>query len=168
MANGHLTFGFLDHGGESSTMSIQTGAITAVSLPGTLTQIGDLRTAIDAITLGTISKEALKVFDTKLANALPADANAQRERKWLVRYEDNLPFFDDPVNAIPNEGFGKVFTFEIPTADIANANLLPNTDQANLADTQIAAFVTAFEAIARSPYGGTVNVLGLTAVGRNL
>lgn len=164
---GFGAFTMLDHNGEKSTTSFYTGNITAVSLPDTLTEFGQLRVAVEGITLGTVAQESLKVFDTKLSNTRPADQNAQRERKWLVVYEDNLPFFDDPVNAIPNEGYRKVFTFEIATADIAN-RLVTNTDEADLTNAGIAAFKTAFEQIARSPYGGTTTVIKLVAVGRNL
>lgn len=159
-------FTLIDHSNEETRTSFYTGNITAASLPGTLTQFGALRTAIEGITLGVVAKESLKVFDTTLANVPPSDENAQRERKWVVSYEDSLAFFDDPVNAIPNAGYRKKFTLEIGTADLVG-RLLPNSDQADMTDPQIVAFVTAFEAIARSPYGGTVNVLGLTAVGRN-
>lgn len=163
---GYGGFSILDYDGERSNTSFYTGSITAVSLPGTLTQFGDLRTAIDGIILGTISTETLKVFDTKVSNTLPTNKAAQRESKWLVVYEDNLPFFDDPVNAIPNEGFKKVFTFEIPTADLSL--LQEGTDRMNISSGAGATFVTAFEAIARSPYGGTVNVLEVRHVGRSL
>lgn len=159
-------FSILDYDGERSNTSFTTGNITAVSIAGTLTAFGTLRTALDAIILGTISTETLKVFETKLSNTLPASASAQHESKWLVVYEDNLPFFDDPVNAIPNEGYRKVFTFEIPTADLTL--LQTNSDKMIIASGAGATFVTAFEALARSPYGGTVNVLEIRHVGRNL
>ncbi len=161
---GYGGFSFLDYDGERSNTSFYTGNITAVSLPGTLTQFGALRTAIDGIILGTIATETLKVFDTKLSNDLPTNQNAQRESKWLVVYEDNQPFFDPGVDSIPNEGFRKVFTFEIPTADLTL--LIPNTDKMDISAGAGAAFVTAFEAIARSPYGGTTNVLEIRHVGR--
>jgi hypothetical protein len=164
---GYGSFTLMDYNGEKSVTSFYTGAITAVSLPGTLTQFGALRNAIDGITLGTITQEELSVFRTKLSNTLPSSANAQRERKWLVVYEDVTQFFDPPVNAIPNEGYRKVFTFEIATANLVG-NLQPNSDEANLSATAVAAFVTAFEALCRSPHGGQVNVLKLVAVGRNL
>lgn len=167
MANGELSFALRDYSKEQSGFTVHTGAVTAISLPGLLTQIGTLRTAIDGMTLGVVAKESLMAFNTALSAAVPTDENAQRERKWLVRYVDNLPFFDDPINAIPNAGFGKVFTFSIPTA-LFVGTLLPNTDLADLTDALIAPFVTAFEAIARSPYGGTVDVLEIEAVGRNL
>lgn len=167
MANGILSFSFLDYDEERSSTTIQTGAVTAVSLPGLLTQIGAVRAAIANMVLGTISNESLKVFDTSLSNAPPANELAAREVKWLVRYEDTLPFFDDPVNAIPNAGFGKVFTFTIPTADVAG-HLLANSDEADPANADVIALTTALEDIMRSPYGGTVGILGYTRVGRNL
>lgn len=162
---GYGGFTILDYDGERTSTSFYTGNITAVSLPDTLTEFGDLRDAIDAIILGTISTENLKVFETKLSNTRPASKQAQRETKWLVVYEDNLPFFDDPVNAIPNEGYRKVFTFEIGTADLSL--LVANTDLMEIGSGAGATFVAAFEQIARSPYGGTVNVLEVRHVGRN-
>lgn len=166
MANGGLTFTFLDYDRESGSTNLQTGAVTAVSLPSLLTQIGTLRTAIAGITLGTISGESLYAFRTRLSNQPPTDPLAQRESVWIVHYEDVTAFFDDPVNAIPNAGFGKNFTFAIPTADLSGDRLLTNSEDADLAETSIAAFVTAFEAIARSPYGGAVNVTRIEAGGR--
>ena len=164
---GYGSFSFLDYNGERSSMQFYTGNVTATSLPGLLTQWGTLRNAIQGIILGTISQEELSVFRTKLSNALPTDMNAQRERKWLVVYEDTTQFFDPPANAIPNEGYRKVFTFELPTARLAG-QLRPNSDEANLNTPEMTAFVNAFEAVARSPYGGNVNILKLVAVGRNL
>lgn len=163
---GRLGFSMLDYSREKAAFSLATGEVTALSLPDLLTEVGALRTAVEGITLGVVSDERLSVFDTNLSNTPPTSELAQVESSWLVTYEDDLPFFDDPVNAIPNEGFGRLFTLTIPTADIVG-RLVPNTDNANLANTQIAAFVTAFEETARSPYGGTVNVVSIKFVGRN-
>lgn len=148
-------------------MSLNTGEVTAVSLPGLLTEVGALRSAIEGITLGVVASESLTVFDTQLSSTPPSDPHAQVERAWLVRYTDNQQFFDPPINAIPNEGYQQVFTVTIPTADIAAAGrLVPGTDLANLTEAGMAAFVSAFETTARSPYGGTVNVLEIRHVGR--
>jgi len=165
---GRLGFSMLDYSREKASFSLATGEVTAVSLPGLLDEVGDLRTAIEGITAGVVSDESLSVFNTNLSNTPPTSALAQVESSWLVTYEDDLPFFDDPVNAIPNEGFGRLFTLTIPTADLSVTGILQaNSDHANLANTAIAAFVTAFEATARSPYGGTVNVVDIMFVGRN-
>lgn len=164
---GYGGFSFLDHDGERANTSFYTGNITATSLPGTLTDFGNLRTAVSGIIVGTVASETLKVFETKLANTLPSSPQAQRESKWLVVYEDDQAFFDPPVNAIPNEGYRKVFTVEIPTADLSQ--LITNTDKLDISvGTPGETFVNAFEQIARSPYGGTVNVLEIRHVGRRL
>lgn len=163
---GRLGFTMLDYSSEKSSLALATGNVTAVSIAGLLAQVGPLRTAIEGITLGVVESERLSVFDTNLSNTPPLNELAQVESAWLVQYEDNLPFFDDPTNAIPNEGFGKLFSLTIGTADIVG-RLQPQSDEADMTDTQIAAFVSAFEAIARSPYGGTVNVTKITFVGRN-
>ncbi len=84
-----------------------------------------------------------------------------------MKYEDNTQYFDAPVNAIPNAGYKKQFNVEIGTADFTVDNLPNNGDEADLTEASIAAFVTAFEAIARSPYGGAVNVTQILAVGRS-
>lgn len=162
---GELTFTMIDYNGEKSTMTIHTGEVTAVSLPGLLDEVGDLRAAIEGLTIGNVHKEALKVFDTVLENDAAGSPLAQRETGYLITYEDSLPFFDDPVNAIPNEGFGKKFTMFIATADLTL--LTGGSDKLPLNQAQAAAFVTAFEQTARSPYGGTVTVFEIRHVGRN-
>lgn len=169
MAGERLTVGFIDHSDENSNASIHVGGVTAVSLPGLLTQIAAYITAIDAITLGTLRDDTLVAYSTNRSSVPPTDANAQRERKWLVRYTDVTAFFDDPVNAIPNAGFGKIFTMEIPTAALGLTGvMIAGTDLANLTVAPMPAFVTAFEALARSPYGGLTDILSISAVGRNL
>jgi hypothetical protein len=165
---GRLGFQMLDYSREKSNFSLATGDVTAVSLPGLLTEVGTLRGAIEGITLGTVSNESLSVFNTPLSQTPPSNPLAQVEKAWLVTYEDTTQFFDDPINAIPNEGYGRLFTLTIPTADIAaTGRLQANSDQANLAETGMAAFIAAFEQTARTPYGGVPNVISVRFVGRN-
>jgi len=167
MAGEQLTVGFLDYSEENASSQVNVGTVTAVSLPGLLTQIAAYITAIDAISLGTITYDQLIAYRTARGVTPPVDVNAQRERAWRVYYRDATPFFDDPVNAIPNAGFGKSFHFDVPTANFALAAVFPlNSDQADLDQTQMAAFVTAFEAMARSPYGGDVEVTKIVGVGK--
>lgn len=149
---GRMGFTMLDYSGEKSALAFATGDVTAGTLPGLLTATGTLRTAIEGITLGVVESERLTVFDTQLENVPPANELAQVESAWLVQYEDT-------VN-------GKLFNLTIGTADIVG-RLLPASDEADLTNTEIADFVTAFEATARSPYGNAVNVTKITFVGRN-
>ncbi len=165
---GRLGFSMLDYSREKKAFSLATGEVTATSLPGLLIEVGALRTAIEGITLGVVSDESLNVFNTNLNNTPPVNPLAQIESAWLVTYEDVTAFFDAPINAIPNEGFGRLFTLTIPTSDIAAAGrLAPNSDQAVLTEAGIAAFISAFETTARTPYGGLSNVVSIRHVGRN-
>lgn len=156
MATSHYsTFTFLDYSGEKSTSRVYNGAITTVSLPEFLTEFGALRAAMDTITSGTINKEAWVGDDTLLSNALPVSEYAQRELKWLVTYR----------NTVSNN----LYTVTVPTAD-PTGRLIPGTDLADLANAGIAAYVTAFEAIARSPENDldVVDVVSIRLVGRNI
>lgn len=165
---GRIGFSMLDYSREKASFSFPTADITAGTLPGTLTEIGAFRSAVEGITLGVVSDESLAVFNTNLSNTPPTNPLAQIESAWLVTYEDNLDFFDAPTNAIPNEGFGRLFTMTIPTAEIAAAGrLAPNSDDAVMTETGMAAFKTAFENSVHSPYGGTVAIISVKHVGRN-
>lgn len=166
MANGIATFSFLDDSTERSSMSMQIDPVTALNLGDILSWYGDIKTSLAGVTLGTIAAEKLAVFETRLSNALPG-ANAQRELKWLVSGEDTTQYFDPPTNAIPNEGFGKVFTFTIPTAD-PSVSMLTGTDLADLAQAEWAALTADIESYWRSPHGGAMSVLTVRLVGRNL
>lgn len=148
-------FTIRDYSGEQSTVNVYNGAITPASLPGFLTQFGALKSAIDAITLGVIAKEVWVGDDTTLSSGFPSNPFAQRELKWLVRYTGQTN--------------GGIYTVTIPTAD-PTGRLLPNSDFADLTQTDMAALVTAFEAIARTPLSDTENVqvLSIELVGRNL
>jgi len=169
MAGEQVSVGFLDYSNEASTTGVNVGAVTAISLPGLLTQIAAFITAIDAITVGALKFDQLIAYKTNRTSIPPTDPQAQRERKWKVFYTDTTAFFDDPVNAIPNAGYGKIFSFEVPTAHFGLADVFPlNSDEADLTQTQVAAFVAAFEALGRSPYGGEVDVLKIVGVGRSI
>lgn len=145
-----------DWEGSIGTVEINTGAVTAVSLPGLLTQIGNLRDAIDDVVIGVLADERQTVFNTILSQDLPTSEFAQRGNKWIIFYHDNTQFFDPPVNAIPNAGYLKPFHVMLPTAD--NSLLDDNETVLDITAGVGLALVTAFEAMARSPYGGVVVV----------
>lgn len=164
---GRLGFQVVDYSNEKKSFSLATGEVTSGTLPGLLTEVGTLRAAIEAITLGNMAKESLSVFDTNLNAIPPTSQAAQVEKVWIVTYRDVTQFFDSPVNAIPNEGYGRLYTMSIPTADEVNIPLLTESDLADLTETAMAAFVTAFENTARSPAGGEVEVRTVRFGGRN-
>jgi hypothetical protein len=147
------TFTVQDYSEEKSSFSFNVGAITAVSLPGFLTQFGALRTALSNIILGTVQKEQWVGDATVLSNVPPANSAAQVELKFLLTYEGNTS--------------KKKFRHEIPAPD--TTKVIAGTDVVDLTDTEVAAYVTAFEDIARTPDDDTetVSVLGMNLVGRN-
>jgi len=155
MANHVSNWSLLDFSNESSSVRMYNGAITAVSIAGFLTAFGGMRTALEGITLGTMKQEQWVGDLTVLSNTPPTNVFAQRELKWLVRYQGNTT--------------QKIHNLEIPTAD-PTGRLTAGTDKADLTETNMAAWVTAFEAFARTPDSDTetVTVLDVTLVGRNL
>lgn len=153
----------VDYNGETSRTGINVGPVTAVTLPGLLTGIAAWRAAVAAVILGNQRSDSLTAYKSNLSAFLPTDPNAQVERKWKLTYVDTTEFFD-VLEAIPNQGYGKFFEIEIATA---NAELLEdNQEFLDLNDGAGADLVTAFEAIAKSPYGGVPNVYSIELVGR--
>lgn len=144
-----------DYSGEQSSFQVYNGSVTALTIATYLDQLGNLREATEAITKGNVTKQTWVGDAEQFAAATPTDVFAQRELKWLVSYE----------NAVSH----KKYTLEIPTAD-PTGRLIAASDKANLAQTEVAAWITAFEAIGRSPENDVdgVNVLSMTLVGRNI
>ena len=146
-----------DFSRETSTSQIFIGPITAITVAGLLTQIGTYRAAVDGITLGELAAETIVMDKTVLSADAPASAFAQRELKWLVRYH----------GATSN----KKFQLEIPTPDLTDPDILvPGTDFADLTFGVVSTWVTAFEALAKSPDDDTEDVIvdQIVLVGRNL
>ena len=154
-----ITYG--DVSEEQSSLEIYNGAITAVSLPGFLTSFGNLQTKTDAITLGVRRSQSWTGDLTTVSNAWPTDKGAHRENKLLVTYRDTVT--------------EEEFILTIPTVDSDVLNFVPGGGDAVLfsgagASTAITEWVTAFEAIARTPRSdaNSVEVVGMRFVGRNI
>jgi len=161
MAQHYLNITLTDYSAESSPLKVFNGAITAASIAGYLTDLGQFRTATDALTLGTIEREQWVGDNTLISNILPTDPDAQRERKGLVTYVGDTS--------------SKLYTLTIPTirtkaVDGVTSLLMPATDLFNLAAPLVAAWVTEFETIARTPDNDTetVTVQSIRLVGRNI
>lgn len=163
-AGGSANIKLIDHNSEGSSLSVITDNLTAANFAAKLAQFQTLLATVQGISLGTFNQATLTAYTQRGLATPPADANAQREKKWLVTYEDTTQYFDPPTNAIVNNGFGKTFTAEVPCADLSK--LQPNSDLADLTDADMVAFIAAFEAFALSPYGGSVNILQIRYVGR--
>lgn len=140
---------------EKSPFRVTTVTPSAATHDAWNTAIDTLKSGLAAITLGTFNNEERSALVDLLNSDPPTDDQAQRERKWLVTYKGDTS--------------EKIFRCEVPTADTAG-KMLANSDEADLANADIALFVSAFEALAKSPDNGTesVTVLSIRSVGRNI
>lgn len=141
---------------ELSGVAVPSYQIDAANLATWLTGWGTLKTTLDAIILGVQASEKVTIYDTVLSGAVPVSPFAQRELKILVRYEGN--------------DTARKRSFEIPTPDLSVLTL-SGRDNVVLADAGVmAAFVTAWEAIARMPDDDTeeCTITGAEIVGRNI
>lgn len=145
---------YIDESLETSGIEFRIREMTAATIAAVLTELATLGTAIDDLSSGTMIRSAATQDRSNFNAAPPTDPNAQRERKWLVRYQDTV-----------NLKYGQV---EIPVAFVDATVKTAGTDKANFAAAQWTSFITAFEATARSVDGNTVNVLEAILVGRNL
>lgn len=144
---------------ELTSHTVYFDEITAVSLPGLLTELGAYNTAVLGITNGVLAKDHWGEV-TVVSNATPTDKSAQRECKLLVQYQDTTT--------------EKPYTLTIGTVDFTKLVFLPGAGDAvafkaaNGASTEIQAWVTAFEALASPPdnEGNDVVVTGMRFVGR--
>jgi len=147
-------FQITDYSNEKSNFSVNATVLTAGNFAAQQTLAAALAGAIEDLTIGEFTKQTalVPVLDTP---AIPTSPYAQREMKWLVRYQGDTS--------------GKMFSIEIAAPDITD-NVAPNTDIADLGSTDWTAFVTAFEAYAKSPDdpAETVTVIDARIVGRNI
>lgn len=166
------TFSIEDYSHEMSTTTVNVMDITSLNYGDVSDGVDDIETAVQGISTGVLRRTTISKGYVKSA-AEVTDPNAQRERKWLVTYRDVLPFLD-AGSLVSNPGYLKTFNLEIPSPDLSL--LVPGTDRADFEATEIAAFVTQFEAHARSPYntysvivaGPFVEITDIRVVGRNV
>lgn len=108
MAGSFYGLSMRDSSNELGRTDFNIGDLTAVSLAGALTQMGALKAAIEAVTLGVVATERWGDNDI-VSNAIPSSGEAQRGKKWNVLIEDNVTHLKT--------------TNHIPTADLS---LLPD------------------------------------------
>lgn len=148
-----------DYDGETTTTTIIIPDMTVINTPVLLPAIGNFKDSIDAISMGVLTASNLTYERTLFAppGSKATDKNAQRERKWLIKYYDAVTF--------------RPFQIEVGCAD---ASLLPatGTDTVNLRTGVVPAgvwttFKTNFEALVDTPDGNDGILLEAILVGRN-
>jgi len=148
------SFQITDYSNEKSSVTVTAPNLSAANFDAQATLRTALQTAVNNLSIGVLSRTT--VSDIPLDEpGIPTNPFAQRELKWLVTYIGSVS--------------GKSYQIEIPAPSVTD-NLAGNTDEANLASTDWAAFVEAFEDYARSPDSltETVIVTGARLVGRNI
>lgn len=153
-----VLFGDVSH--ETSATEVFTGAVTAVSIGGFLTNLTALQNALAGMTIGTLRQQSWIGDLTTVSNAWPTDPAAHRENKLLITYQDDTT--------------EQNYTLTIPTIDFTKLVFIPEAGDAVYfkganASAELAAFTTAFETIARSPDNdqNSVVIIGARYVGRN-
>lgn len=148
---GKWNFSIVDFDNESSTVGVRWFDLSAGNITAQLALIATLRTALEAVIIGTPRKETIIATDEDIAGALPANAFAQREVKWLVSGHDSA---------------GLSATLEIPTADLDL--LAGGTGALDITAGPGLALANALNAGWRSRAGNLVTVETIVHVGRNI
>jgi len=148
------TFQITDYSNEKSSFGIVSVTGNAGNLTAQETAAAAVAAAVANLSIGTLSKETYAIVLVD-APGIPTNPYAQRELKWLVQYQGVTS--------------GKLFSLEIAAPDVTD-NVVANSDVADLGSADWLAFISAFEAYAKSPDNGTeaVTVVGARLVGRNL
>jgi len=117
------------------------------------TLINNVLTALAVVVNSQVRGVGVTLFNEVISEATPASAEAQNEKRLLLKYEDT----------VDTSFKGRM---EIPGFDVG-AYAQEGTDQIDLTDTDIAALVTALEAAAVSKLGNPINIYEAVFVGRN-
>lgn len=143
---------------ERSHFGFSHEVLTAANLVAWKATFDTMTTALDAIILGVIRQEVVKVYDDRISSALPASNQARREVKLLFRYIGDTT--------------GDKFTMEVACPDLTALTMeTGDANFVNLDDSGVmATFVTAAEVVLRSPTDPTetVTIDSCQVVGRNI
>lgn len=141
MPGSYFELGLIDFTSEKTSTRFHIGDITAVSLPGALAQMGDVRTAIEAVTLGVVRTSAYGDIDT-ISGVAPNSPLAQRGVKWTVILQDTVTGYSSPIH--------------IGTADLSL--LSDGSDDLDISAGPGLALKNAIQTLARSRAGNPVIV----------
>jgi hypothetical protein len=165
------SFTIMDHGRQKSVVSVNMhNPAPGAGLDAIEADMNDIKLGIDALTTGSILKQNLHV--TVMEEESTPATNSSRENKWLVTYKDTTKnILATPV--LGNQGYGMLFSFEIPGAD--RAMLEPGTEELDLSDAYVATAIAHIEPNIRSPFNRaaagltpTNEIVSIRFVGRNL
>jgi len=141
---------FVDYSREKSRVRVPVTTLTAANLVATVAKIATLSGAIADVSQGNPFANHTQLSQDIAADTPPSNVNAQRERKWLVRYHD---------------ASARKFQAEIPCADLTA--LATNSDFMDTTDALFTALKAAWEDVVISPDDSSATTLdSLEHVGR--
>lgn len=153
---GKLDIKYNDYDPEPSFVNLRVPTVTAANFDATVTKASALYDAIagtNGICIGKRITSTLGNAYEVLGPKIPADSPlAQRENKWKVNWT--------------SAGGARSGYITIPCADLTYLD--PNNrGYADMADTDVAAFVAALEDLVVDEQGAAITVVSIQFVGRN-
>jgi len=149
-----VTIAYIDESGERTSCSFEGVDLTSANYDAQLVLIGAVKTAMDALALGTFNKMTISTI-TDGAATLPGTPYAQRENKLRITYADD----DD----------GRKFNTNLPTINLADDGAVSGTDVWDMTQANPAALKTAMEAYVKAPgTGADITVTEMRYVAHNV
>lgn len=151
-----LTWSMIDHSGETSGTTIYVQAVADstddLTFLGTSTDpLGLMTTALAGMTKLNFLRSILGISAEEFTPTLPSAATAQRETFVEFTYVDLTT--------------NRLYRHSIPAPE--DAVIQPNTDEIDLGNVLVAAWVALFETYGVSPVGNAVEVRSARFGGRN-
>ena len=157
MATLQVNYGLIDHSAEKTATKLHFAPINSggTNYAGIFDngtgKIDLVKAELDNITLLNHTRTTASILAESSPGSLPSDPSAQREIALRFIYSDDVT--------------GESYRFDVPGPDPALRT--PGTDTCDMTQTEIADFVTAFEANCVSPDNNAVTVQRAYFVGRN-
>lgn len=126
-------------------------ALTPGNLAAQITALAAVAAALSPLTNGVVASDALTI-GVSISAGLPGGV-AVRGDKWAITAQEST-------------GDLNKFTYTIPAADTSGGHVIAGTRAADLTNADWAAYVTAFDAMAKSPAGNALSIISAQAIGR--
>jgi hypothetical protein len=167
MAVSSYSVTIVDFDGQKGIFAINTVPLTSANFAAQKALLDALRAEISPLIDGDIQAEHINIPTLFLpSNAKSADPEAQRGNKWRIDTYDNTA---ELAAGVPNPSYFKPFQYELPTANLelrVNSSNVIWTVGGTANDADADEFVADFEAVAKSPNGGALQVTQIVAVTR--
>ena len=145
----YFSFEYADHEGDRRSFSFPAAGY-GLDLAAERVKFQAVVDAVNGLTLGVRTAGELVERFVENATVVSSENFAQVGINWLVQMKDAVT--------------GRIYTFKIPTADLAL--LQENANEIDYTDAKYTAFKTAIEAVYRTPEGNAATVYKMSKDGR--